>query len=53
MQKTNDATSPYEFYGKIPIGKAVLYGLVSDLPLQRCLVCCRILLFHRMWDLLH
>lgn len=27
MQKTNDYTSPYEFYGKIPTGKAILYGL--------------------------
>ena len=27
MQMTNDYTSPYEFYGKIPTGKAILYGL--------------------------
>ena len=27
MQKANDYTSPYEFYGKIPTGKAILYGL--------------------------
>ncbi len=27
MQKKNDYTSPYEFYGKIPTGKAILYGL--------------------------
>lgn len=27
MQKTNDDTSPYEFYGKIPTSKAILYGL--------------------------